>query len=69
MSPVNCYTVPGNSSRFIPFVAPAGIILELDYSHVLGIKRYTLDRAHGMNINARRLVASAVPVGYAEGVE
>jgi len=31
------YTVPGNSR-----VAPAGIILELDYSHALGIKGYTL---------------------------
>jgi len=31
-------------TRFIPLVAPAGIILELDYSHALGIKRYTLAR-------------------------
>jgi len=29
-------------TRFIPLVAPAGIILELAYSHALGIKRYTL---------------------------
>jgi hypothetical protein len=29
-------------TRFIPLVAPAGITLELDYSHALGIKRFTL---------------------------
>ncbi|MDO8700782.1 MAG: hypothetical protein Q7J56_03940, partial [Deltaproteobacteria bacterium] len=29
-------------TRFIPLVAPAGIITELDYAHALGIKRYTL---------------------------
>jgi hypothetical protein len=28
--------------RFIPPVAPARIFPELDYSHALGIKRYTL---------------------------
>jgi len=28
-------------TRFIPPVAPAGIITELDYSHALGIKGYT----------------------------
>ena len=33
-----------DQDRFIPLVAPAGIILELDYSHALGIKRYTLDK-------------------------
>ena len=37
-----------SQDRFIPSVAPDEMIPQLDYSHALGIKRYTLSERRGM---------------------